>query len=84
VQVVAHELLSQKSSEALRKLADGCLQVRSPCRPNLLLSLSLSDHLLRCILSTKKHKACPMHAFQRSAEGEYAVVVTPFKFDICV
>ena len=27
MQVVANELLSQKSSEALRKLADGCLQV---------------------------------------------------------
>lgn len=84
VQVVAHELLSQKSSEALRKLADGCLQVQSPCRPNLLLSLSLSDHLLRFILSTEKRKACPMHAFQHSAEGKYAVIVAPFEFDICV
>ena len=27
MQVVANELLSQKSSAALRKLADGCLQV---------------------------------------------------------
>lgn len=31
VQVVAHELLSPRSSKTLRKLADECLKVRNAC-----------------------------------------------------
>ena len=37
--MVAHELLSQKSSEALRKLADGCLEVRDLSYSNVSASL---------------------------------------------